>query len=277
MPSLRITHPFPTLKQWALELDLDNMDPTAHAHVPFVPILIRAVDQWLKEHNGSLPSSYTDKESFKAKLRSLKLKPDEENIEEAEAQAWRAWSEPAVRRSISNITPNHNGFCLKVPSDILDLFNIKPLTSPNSTTPELNSSFHALLHTLSKFVSDPSGPGTLPLSASLPDMKTDTESYVRLQVLYREWAKVEKVCVFCTLDSIQRKDSHDHRHVSKTYLLLHIRTWPRRSVKMSWTRSSRMLTIYVCFVANNGVLGTKNRKPGRRKTIPATPTRATTG
>lgn len=66
------------------------------------------------------------------------------------------------------------------------------------TTPELNVNFHVLLQTLSKFVSDPSGPGTLPLSPSLPDMKTDTESYVRLQNVYRDWAKKEKV-VFSTM------------------------------------------------------------------------------
>ena len=81
----------------------------------------------------------------------------------------------------------------EVPSDILDLFNLRPLTSPHSGAPRLNANFYALLGTLSEFVSDPSGPGTLPLSASLPDMKTDTESYVRLQNLYRDWAKVEKV------------------------------------------------------------------------------------
>lgn len=90
------------MKQWALELDLDRMDPTSHAHVPYVPILVRVVDQWRREHNGSLPSTYTDKEAFKAKLRALQLKPDEENFEEAEAQAWRAWSEPAVCASFGD-------------------------------------------------------------------------------------------------------------------------------------------------------------------------------
>ena len=47
-PSLRVTRPFPTLLDWARGLDLQNMDPTAHSHVPFVVILVRAMDDWRK-------------------------------------------------------------------------------------------------------------------------------------------------------------------------------------------------------------------------------------
>ena len=47
-PSLRITRPFPTLLEWARSLDLQNMDPTTHGHIPFVVILVRAVDEWRK-------------------------------------------------------------------------------------------------------------------------------------------------------------------------------------------------------------------------------------
>ena len=31
---------------------------------------------------------------------SMRVKPDEENFEEAEAQAWRVWSEPAVSQLV---------------------------------------------------------------------------------------------------------------------------------------------------------------------------------
>ena len=45
-PSLRITRPFPALLDWARSLDLQNMDPTDHGHIPFVVILVRAMDEW---------------------------------------------------------------------------------------------------------------------------------------------------------------------------------------------------------------------------------------
>lgn len=72
------------------------------------------------------------------------------------------------------------------------LFNLTPLT-PGLTPDTPNAGFHALLRTLATFVAAPDGPGALPLSGALPDMRTDTESYVKLQTAYKTWAAVEKV------------------------------------------------------------------------------------
>lgn len=83
----------------------------------------------------------------------------------------------------------------QIPSDVQALFSLPPLASSSGAAPQRHATFHALLDTLADFTKDPSGPGTLPLSATLPDMKSDTESYVRLQNLYRQWADVEKVCL----------------------------------------------------------------------------------
>ncbi|KAL1939295.1 hypothetical protein VTO73DRAFT_10098 [Trametes versicolor] len=171
-PSLRITRPFPALLEWARGLDLGAMDQTDHGHIPFVVILVRQVDEWRKSHGGELPKTMAEKKEFKKGILALKVKSDEENFDEAEAQAWRVWSEPAI------------------PSDIQALFSLSALQS-TSTQPR-HATFHALLQTLSEFTKDPAGSGTLPLSANLPDMKSDTESYVRLQNLYRQWADVEK-------------------------------------------------------------------------------------
>ncbi|KAH9916765.1 uncharacterized protein BXZ73DRAFT_53641 [Epithele typhae] len=169
-PSLRITRPFPALLQLAQSLDFQNLDPTTHGHVPFVIILVRVVDEWRKTHDGNLPKTAAEKKEFKAKIMAMRMKPDEENFEEAEAQAWRVWSEPAI------------------PSEVQSLFSLEPLT----TSPSHYTVFHALLQTLSEFTKDPAGTGTLPISATLPDMKSDTKSYVELQNLYRQQAESEK-------------------------------------------------------------------------------------
>ncbi|RPD52724.1 hypothetical protein L226DRAFT_480353 [Lentinus tigrinus ALCF2SS1-7] len=169
-PSLRITRPFPALLEWARSVDLQNMDSTDHGHLPSVVILVRAVDEWRKSHDGNLPKTPAEKKEFKSNMLAMRVKPDEENFEEAEAQAWRVWSEPAI------------------PSDVQSLFSLPPL----ATSPRHNATFHALLETLAEFTKDPSGPGTLPISATLPDMKADTKSYVQLQNLYRQAAEVEK-------------------------------------------------------------------------------------
>lgn len=51
------------------------------------------------------------------------------------------------------------------------------------------------MRALKLFVAHPSGPGALPLTSTLPDMRTDTKSYVKVQTLYKEQARVENVSV----------------------------------------------------------------------------------
>ena len=46
LPSLRIDKPFPGLLQHAMSLDFANMDPTDHSHIPYVVILVRAMEEW---------------------------------------------------------------------------------------------------------------------------------------------------------------------------------------------------------------------------------------
>jgi len=45
-PSLRIDKPFPALLQAARAFDFDAMDTTDHGHIPYVYILVRALDDW---------------------------------------------------------------------------------------------------------------------------------------------------------------------------------------------------------------------------------------
>lgn len=52
MPSLRIDKPFPSLLQHAMSLDLANMDPTDHGHVPYVVILVRVMEEWKSSVGG---------------------------------------------------------------------------------------------------------------------------------------------------------------------------------------------------------------------------------
>jgi amyloid beta precursor protein binding protein 1 len=44
--SLRIDKPFPALLEHAVSLDFAGMDPTDHGHIPYVVILVRAMQDW---------------------------------------------------------------------------------------------------------------------------------------------------------------------------------------------------------------------------------------
>ncbi|OAX41832.1 hypothetical protein K503DRAFT_734837 [Rhizopogon vinicolor AM-OR11-026] len=170
-PSLRIDKPFPALRELALSLEYDKMDPTEHGHIPYVVILVRALEDWKKSHGNSLPKSYDERQQFKKGILALKMKGDEENFDEAEAQAYRCWTET------------------KIPSEIAVLFS-----DPALSTDTLNTStspFFHLLAALKEFAAQ-SEIHTLPLTSTLPDMKSDTQNYIQLQRLYKARAEEEK-------------------------------------------------------------------------------------
>ena len=186
------------------------------------------------QRNGSLPTSYEEKQSFKAQINALKRKIDEENFEEAEAQAFRLWSEKPV------------------PTDVAALFELAPLPQ------DPNQAFHVLLKTLKLFIEKY---GAVPLTSSLPDMKTDTASYVRLQNLYKEQAKVENVCrIDCisliapysvSLTLVHRLNSRSCS--GRVSLIL-------RSMKPRWMPSLRTRTTSSCFAEGSSVLSTRIRR-----------------
>ena len=98
----------------------------------------------------------------------MKVKSDEENFDEADSQAYRCWTETTV------------------PSDISVLFQDPALSSLTPASPLF---FH-LLFALQQFTLRP--PYTLPLTSTLPDMKSDTTNYICLQNLYKTRAEEEK-------------------------------------------------------------------------------------
>ncbi|KAG6829949.1 hypothetical protein H0H92_002853 [Tricholoma furcatifolium] len=167
-PSLRIDKPFPALLDHSLSLDFTKMDPTDHTHIPYVVILVHALDKWKKEHDGKPPQTYPEKTAFKKGILDMKVKYDEENFDEAESQAYRCWTETVV------------------PSDIAKLFQEPQLSNLGPESPPF---FH-LLEALRKFTLEP--PHTLPLTSTLPDMKANTDRYIHLQKLYKTRAEEEK-------------------------------------------------------------------------------------
>lgn len=167
-PSLRIDKPFPALLKHATSLDLENMDVTDHGHVPYVYILVRVLEEWKASHGGNLPRTTDERKEFKTIIGKMRKKSDEENFEEAEGQAYKCWSSTVV------------------PGDIKSLFTANATGSPPHTKP-----FHYLLNALEIFTTTVE-PHTLPLSATLPDMKADTKQYVGIQRLYKDRASEEK-------------------------------------------------------------------------------------
>src|SRR5258708_5069724 len=105
----------------------------------------------------------------------MRRKSDEENVEEAEAQAYRCWTSSVVSSEISS------------------LFSDPRINEPSSSLPP----FFQLLKALKTFTERYSYP---PLTSTLPDMKASTDEYVRLQNMYKERSEEEKQLVKAILE-----------------------------------------------------------------------------
>jgi len=69
IPDLRLDKPFPGLKKLVDSIDLEAMEYKDHAHVPYLIILYKYLQQWKVEHNGQLPKDYKEKEIFRSTVR----------------------------------------------------------------------------------------------------------------------------------------------------------------------------------------------------------------
>lgn len=162
---LRIDCPWPALKELALNFKLENKD-NSYTHVPYVLILLNCVDIWKLKNSGTLPSTNIEKKQFKEIIKSYMQKYDEESINEVLSVAWRASCITSIPEDVQCILKNDK--CLNISSE--------------------SSEFWILCHAISNYIST-EGNGLLPLSGELPDMKSDSESYIKLQNVYRQKAQ----------------------------------------------------------------------------------------
>ena len=69
IPDLRLDQPFPSLKKYVDAIDLEAMEYKDYAHVPYLIVLYKYLQQWKGEHNGPFPESYKEKEVFRSTVR----------------------------------------------------------------------------------------------------------------------------------------------------------------------------------------------------------------
>lgn len=161
---LRIDKPWPELQTYVDSFNLDEMDEIEHAHVPYLIIYIKALHLWKLDHNGNPPTTYVDKQSFKTYIENMSNnKYTEENFIEALQTIHRALQ------------------LTQIPSSIQKLFQSSNIKNVDQST----SLFWIYVKALKNFADIH---GALPLSGNLPDMVSDTTSYIRLQNLYRNKA-----------------------------------------------------------------------------------------
>jgi amyloid beta precursor protein binding protein 1 len=164
-----------------------------------------ALQQWRAAHGGQAPNNFKEKQEFKETLRDgIRMNAekegiplDEENFEEAIMAANTALNQPEARPFVpppphyfnSNALlltgpPFHDEypvfFALQIPENVSRIFGMAgPLN-------ESSSNFWIMVNALKTFVENF---GVLPLRGAVPDMVSDSDIYISLQMVYTAKAK----------------------------------------------------------------------------------------
>lgn len=168
---LRIDKPWPDLLEYSDSINLDQLDDTDHAHIPYVIIFIKGLQKWREDHNGQDPLNYREKKEFKKYIESMARNINfETNFIEASNSVHRALQKT------------------EIPNYLLNLFNDVKISDENLN--ESTTFFWILIRALKDFTA--LNHQQLPLPGSLPDMASDTKNYISLQTLYKIKAHQDK-------------------------------------------------------------------------------------
>lgn len=130
-------------------------------------ILIKALNKWRTEHDGKAPETRADKDNFKKLISSMSNDiSKEENFIEAHKAALKAWTAP------------------RIPDDVQTILRDEKASGSITPRDSKVDEFWVLATALREFV-EHEGKGDLPLSGAIPDMASDTTSYITVQRLYQ--------------------------------------------------------------------------------------------
>lgn len=165
IPDLRMAVPFPELKSYADSFELGALDDHKFSHVPFVVLLVKAVQDWRKANNiaDDVVPTPKDKEGISKALNGLKRRGVSSlNFQEASKFALRTW------------VP------YRIPDEVEALLNDEQAASIDKNTPN----FWVAVHGLRQFRQHEGGGRYLPLVGQIPDMETESATFAEIKSIY---------------------------------------------------------------------------------------------
>ena len=190
---LRLDAPFQSLKDHMDSIDLSKLTKNAHMHTPYLIILYKLLEEWKEKNGTDRPKNYKEKTAFKDLIRNRILRNDEGIPEEEEN------FEEAIKATNTALQPT------RIPSNINMIFNDPKCLELSSDSDD----FWIISRSLKDFVEN-EGNGLLPVKGSIPDMFSDSKSYIELQSIYKEKANQDFVQIYkkvqTHLESIGRNE-----------------------------------------------------------------------
>lgn len=81
VPDLRLWKPWSELLELAKSFNFDELEDVQHSHVPFIVILIKALELWKTSKSGTVPSDKSQKDEFKSIVNGLKRSKQDQYID----------------------------------------------------------------------------------------------------------------------------------------------------------------------------------------------------
>lgn len=190
---LRLLAPWPELSDFADEMtkDIDSLDHHEHGHLPMVVILLHYLKIWKEEHDGAYPTAYKEKTAFRQLVSDATRRDNpeggEENFEEAVA---------AVMKHVT-LPP--------IPSSLQEVFEYDHKDEQQS-----KSSFWIIAEAMKEFYAEHQ---RLPVAGGLPDMKAQSNVYIKLQNIYKDKARKDANEVFTRAQKISGGENIDLEEV----------------------------------------------------------------
>ncbi|KAJ2862815.1 hypothetical protein GGI22_002097 [Coemansia erecta] len=185
--------PFTSLRDHVDSIDLSALDPTDIAHVPYIVLIVKALQKFAAGDDDSdgwanYPQRLTrneKKELCNVIRRLAVIKPDEENFGEA--------TKSVMPQCMPYEVPNEIKQILNDPAaaTVAD-FSTAATECKSNLTQQINHRFWLLANALRRYMASDYAGGKLPLSGTIPDMKADTKGYIALQKVYKNKADQDK-------------------------------------------------------------------------------------
>ncbi len=205
--------------------NLDDMTDTMdHSHVPFVIILLQALEKWRTtvsnsnshemddivetssetEEGPKFPETMTEKEEFRRVVKGMaKNLNNEINFEEALRESHMVWADGKVSEDVKMVldrvvNDEESFFGDVVKSERMEVDGDR--SSISATTPTHVLQFQLLALALKRFLAVHKN--YPPLEGTIPDMTSDTARYVSLQEAYKQRAEEERLELRATIVSL---------------------------------------------------------------------------
>lgn len=157
---LRIENPFPTLREHLESTEVNSKSPWVH-------VIYKHLEEWKNDHEAKPPKTYKEKNEFKELIRSA-MKSEEENHEEA-------------IKAVNTVFECGG----KISSNLSAIFSDEACQKLN--TKDKNLQFWVIAKSMQDFIKTENN-DLVPFPGTVPDMTADTDSYIKLQNIYRQKA-----------------------------------------------------------------------------------------